>query len=124
MASEKHKKKKAGKKADKRKVQDKKKRREAEGGKDGKEGNKKPLSKEAARKQNPKAFVFSSRGRAKQQQLRSADKDQRRMHGERSRTWEEGVVISPSPQLISSLTAPSRPDKPQNPQNNILLIYI
>ena len=33
-----------------------------------------------ARKQNPKAFVFASRGKAKIQQARSAEKDQRRMH--------------------------------------------
>lgn len=36
---------------------------------------------EAARKRNPKAFVFSSRGKAKVQQARSAERDQRRMHG-------------------------------------------
>ena len=35
----------------------------------------------ATRKQNPKAFVFSSRGKAKKQQARSAEKDQRRLHG-------------------------------------------
>ena len=31
---------------------------------------------------NPKAFVFASRGRAKIQKARSAEKEQRRMHGE------------------------------------------
>ena len=30
---------------------------------------------------NPKAFVFSGRGKAKRQAARSAEKDQRRMHG-------------------------------------------
>jgi hypothetical protein len=34
-----------------------------------------------ARKQNPKAFVFSSRGKAKLQKARTAEKEQRRMHG-------------------------------------------
>jgi hypothetical protein len=34
-----------------------------------------------ARKQNPKAFVFSSRGKAKLQRARTAEKEQRRMHG-------------------------------------------
>lgn len=33
-----------------------------------------------ARKQNPRAFVFSSRGKAKIQQARTAEKEQRRMH--------------------------------------------
>ena len=47
-----------------------------------KDGPKKALSKEEAKKQNPKAFVFSSRGNAKKQQMRTAEKEQRRMHGE------------------------------------------
>lgn len=34
-----------------------------------------------ARKQNPKAFIFSSKGKAKLQQARTAEKEQRRMHG-------------------------------------------
>jgi hypothetical protein len=34
-----------------------------------------------ARKQNPRAFVFASRGKAKIQQSRTAEKEQRRMHG-------------------------------------------
>lgn len=35
----------------------------------------------AAPKQNPKAFVFSTRGKAKKNQARSAERDQRRLHG-------------------------------------------
>eukprot|EP00887_Chlorella_sp_A99_P004810 scaffold4.g4810.t1 len=35
---------------------------------------------EQARKQNPKAFVFASRGKAKIQMARSAERDQRRLH--------------------------------------------
>ena len=77
MAGDKsHKRKKTNKKAQKKKV--------AKGlkgsSKDGAE-KAEPVSKEAARKQNPKAFVFSSRGKAKVQQARSAEKEQRRMHG-------------------------------------------
>lgn len=34
-----------------------------------------------ARKQNPKAFIFSSKGKAKLQRARTAEKEQRRMHG-------------------------------------------
>ena len=36
----------------------------------------------AAKARNPKAFVFSGRGKAKLQQARTADRDQKRMHGE------------------------------------------
>lgn len=36
----------------------------------------------AAKARNPKAFVFSGRGKAKLQQARSAERDQKRMHGE------------------------------------------
>ena len=64
-----HRKKKAGRKADKRKS--------AEGKKKDGDGD-----DAAARRQNPKAFIFSSRGKAKIQRARTAEKDQRRMHGE------------------------------------------
>ena len=36
----------------------------------------------AAKARNPKAFVFSGRGKAKLQQARSAERDQKRMHGQ------------------------------------------
>ena len=36
----------------------------------------------AAKARNPKAFVFSGRGKAKLQQTRSAERDQKRMHGQ------------------------------------------
>lgn len=62
-----HRKKKSGRKADKRKAAETKKRS--------------PAELDAARKQNPKAFVFASRGKAKIQRARTAEKDQRRMHG-------------------------------------------
>lgn len=74
--SHKKKKKKVSKKAQKKAVQDLK------YGKDGKEGKSEPKSQEELRKQNPKAFVFSSRGKAKVQQARTAEKEQRRMHGD------------------------------------------
>lgn len=64
-----HRKKKSGKKAEKKKNSA---ARKGNGG--GKE------TAEAA-KRNPKAFIFSSRGKAKIQAARSADKDQKRMHG-------------------------------------------
>lgn len=38
------------------------------------------LRQAQARKQNPKAFVFSSRGKAKIQAARTAERDQRRLH--------------------------------------------
>jgi len=38
------------------------------------------IHKPQARKQNPKAFVFASRGKAKIQKARTADREQKRMH--------------------------------------------
>ncbi len=40
-----------------------------------------PEDAAAAKARNPKAFVFSGRGKAKLQQARSAERDQKRMHG-------------------------------------------
>lgn len=68
QAGKSHRKKKSGRKAEKRK--------NAESKKKNNDGD-----LQAARKQNPKAFIFSSRGKAKIQKARSAEKDQRRMHG-------------------------------------------
>jgi hypothetical protein len=76
-ADKSHKKKKTNKKVLK-KIYEKKNKEEV---KEGNGGNK-VLTQEAARKQNPKAFVFSSRGKAKRNQARTAEKDQRRMHGQ------------------------------------------
>lgn len=72
-----HRKKKSGRKAEKRKhaVDSKKGQSQQDGGSTGR-----MVDKEAQRKANPKAFVFSSRGKAKIQKARSAEKDQRRMH--------------------------------------------
>lgn len=63
-----HRKPKAGRKAEKRKTADKRKRGVA------------PTDEERAR--NPKAFAFQSAGKAKAQQARTAEKEQRRLHGE------------------------------------------
>ncbi len=62
-----HKKKKSGKKAAKKKVADKKKRDSGE------------MTEEM--KRNPKAFTNKSRFKAKLQRARTADKEQKRMHG-------------------------------------------
>ena len=40
------------------------------------------LPKQPSRERNPRAFTNTSRGRAKQQQARSAEKSQRRLHCE------------------------------------------
>ena len=40
---------------------------------------------------NPRAFVFSGRGKAKRQAARSAEKDQRRMHGARFHPIRIGI---------------------------------
>ncbi|KAL4425893.1 hypothetical protein ABPG75_009909 [Micractinium tetrahymenae] len=69
-----HRKKKAGRKAEKRKAAASKKRE------DGGEGAAGALSTEKVHKQNPKAFIFSSKGKAKLQRARTAEKEQRRMH--------------------------------------------
>ena len=63
-----HKKKKSGKKAAKKKVADKKKRASGE------------MTEEM--KRNPKAFLNKSRFKAKLQRARTADKEQKRMHGD------------------------------------------
>ncbi|KXZ47518.1 hypothetical protein GPECTOR_34g677 [Gonium pectorale] len=64
MAGKEHRKAKTGKKAEKRKVADKKKRGVTE----------------EERKQNPKAFAFQSRNKAKGAQARTAEREQRRLH--------------------------------------------
>ncbi len=63
-----HKKKKSGKKVAKKKVADKKKRASGE------------MTEEM--KRNPKAFLNKSRFKAKLQRARTADKEQKRMHGD------------------------------------------
>ena len=65
MAGKEHRKSKAGKKAEKRKTADKKKRGVTD----------------EQRKQNPKAFAFQSAFKAKAQQSRSAEREQKRLHG-------------------------------------------
>ena len=67
-----HKKKQTGKKADNRKKKSLKK-------KDG-EGGAYNMDPSVAAKRNPRAFIFSSRGKAKVQKARTAERDQKRMH--------------------------------------------
>ena len=62
-----HRKPKAGRKAEKRKTADQKKRG--------------VLDQAQAARQNPRAFAFQSAGKAKANHARSAEKEQRRMHG-------------------------------------------
>lgn len=63
-----HRKKKSGKKAEKRKTAEQKK--------------KGVLEDAQARRQNPRAFAFQSAGAAKASRMRTAEKEQRRLHGE------------------------------------------
>ncbi len=70
-----HRKKKAGRKADKKKLAKSKK----QGDEDGKRSNYN-MDPEVAAKRNPRAFIFSSKGKAKIQKARTAEKEQRRMH--------------------------------------------
>ena len=65
-AGKEHRKKGAGRKADKKKKTDKKKR---------------GISTEQQRANNPRAFAFQSSKVAKAQKARSAEKEQRRLHG-------------------------------------------
>ncbi|KAK9820869.1 hypothetical protein WJX81_007795 [Elliptochloris bilobata] len=78
MAGDKHKKKTKGKKAAKRSAAKQKKGLAAGtgGGGDGGEGGAAPATKQ----RNPKAFTVKSRGRAKLQRARTAEKEQKRMH--------------------------------------------
>lgn len=83
-----HRKKKSGRKAEKRK--------NAESKKKSSDGD-----VEAARKQNPKAFIYSSRGKAKIQRARSAEKDQRRMHGKLTNARSfKALIQAPSAFLL------------------------
>ena len=78
MAGDKHKKKTKGKKAAKRSAAKHKKSLEAGG--DGSEGGG-SAAVPSGKQRNPKAFTVTSRGRAKLQRARTAEKEQKRMHG-------------------------------------------
>lgn len=74
-----HRKRKAGKKAEKRKTAEQKK--------------KGVLEDAQARRQNPRAFAFQSAGKAKAQRARTAEKEQRRLHGKaKGGTPEHGTA--------------------------------
>eukprot|EP00798_Chlamydomonas_sp_ICE-L_P024733 gene24733-10369_t len=77
-----HRKAKAGRKADKRKTAEQKK--------------KGTLDQAKAARQNPRAFAFQSAGKAKRNQSRSSEKDQRRMHA----PMMERAVDEPPPLMV------------------------
>ena len=85
MAGDKHKKKTKGKKAAKRSAAKHKKSLEAGGDGGGGDGAAVPSGKQ----RNPKAFTVTSRGRAKLQRARTAEKEQKRMHG----AWKCGLLF-------------------------------
>ena len=68
-----HRKPKAGRKAEKRKTADQKKK-----------GVHEAVQASKAAGKNPRAFAFQSAGKAKAQRSRSAEKEQRRLHGRAS----------------------------------------
>ena len=70
-----------GDRSNKKKAKKTQKKKAAKGKAREKDEKGQPESQEAAQQRNPKAFVFSSRGKAKIQKARSAEKEQRRMHG-------------------------------------------
>ena len=66
-----------------------------------------PAAKEdaaAAKARNPKAFVFSGRGKAKLQQNRSAERDQKRMHGQSSREPKSSFIRPVQPAELCTCT--------------------
>lgn len=81
-----HKKKTKGARVKKRKADSGKKAFRAEkgaaGGESGLGGGADAATDKAARQRNPKAFVFSGSGKAKKSAARTAEREQRRMHGE------------------------------------------
>ena len=85
MAKSAGKKPKGGKAKKQRKGEHKKRVAAAGGAAGGDDGGKElglgPAAGGKGHQRNPKAFVFSGRGKAKRQAARSAEKDQRRMHG-------------------------------------------
>ena len=82
MAGDKHKKKTKGKKAAKRSAAKQKKSLAAGGGEDGNvAGDGGGGAPTASKQRNPKAFTVKSTGRAKLQRARTAEKEQKRMHG-------------------------------------------
>ncbi len=84
-----HKKKTKGAKVKKRKADTAKKERKAEkaAGGDARDvaGGGPAKAAAASKQRNPKAFIFSGSGKAKKQAARTAEKEQRRMHGRMAR---------------------------------------
>ena len=63
----------------------------------------------AAKARNPKAFVFSGRGKAKLQQARTAERDQKRMHGMLSPSSKTCVILPVLASQHSHVCMPARP---------------
>ena len=80
MVGKDHRKSKVGRKAEKRSKAEKK---------------KKGVVTDEERKQNPRAFTYQSAGRAKAQRARTAEKDQRRLHGAK-RERALGRAVAPA----------------------------
>lgn len=59
----------------------------------------------AAKLRNPKAFVYSGRGKAKKAASRTAEREQRRMHG------EQPLQVMVDPQLPGPAPVLFRPEK-------------
>lgn len=89
MVGKVHQKRKAGRKAEKRKAAETKKKGGA--GADGDGGGGDKAAAAANKGQNPKAFAFQSAGKARASRARTAEKEQRRLHGERAGPWRGGL---------------------------------
>ena len=93
-----HKKKTKGARVKKRKADSGKKAFRAEkgaaGGDSGLGGGADAATDKAARQRNPKAFIFSGSGKAKKSAARTAEREQRRMHGE-AEQQNEWVCMEP-----------------------------
>ena len=108
-----HKKKTKGARVKKRKADSGKKAFRAEkgaaGGDSGLGGGADAATDKAARQRNPKAFVFSGSGKAKKSAARTAEREQRRMHGE-----AEGAEHTGSAWAVPRLSQVSPPrEQPQ-----------
>lgn len=93
-----HKKKTKGAKVKKRKADTAKKERKAEkaAGGDARDvaGGGPAKAAAASKQRNPKAFIFSGSGKAKKQAARTAEKEQRRMHGRMARIPDASNLLA------------------------------
>ena len=96
-----------GGKAKKQRKGEHKKRIAAASGTGGDDGGKDlglgPGARGKGHQRNPKAFVFSGRGKAKRQAARSAEKDQRRMHGAPPVSSQDGMCVRATSRVDAGL---------------------